>query len=111
MRTTSNVGLYIFSQALTEKEAKQEAEYVLDLADKYGWDVTLPIVIDREKGSHNRLTGGETLQSKRDSGMSGICRYDYKSRVSGSSLCFLWLDQAIYRYGFTGKLWHLDCAL
>lgn len=31
------------------KEAKQEAEYVLDLADKYGWDVTLPIVIDREK--------------------------------------------------------------
>ena len=43
-----NVGLYIFSQALTEKEAKQEAEYVLDLADKYGWDVTLPIVIDRE---------------------------------------------------------------
>ena len=45
-----NVGLYIFSQALTEKEAKQEAEYVLDLADKYGWDVTLPIVIDREKG-------------------------------------------------------------
>ena len=59
-----NVGLYIFSQALTEKEAKQEAEYVLDLADKYGWDVTLPIVIDREKGSHNRLTGGKLSKAK-----------------------------------------------
>ena len=42
-----NVGLYIFSQALPEKEAKQEAGYVLDLADKYGWYGTLPIVIDR----------------------------------------------------------------
>ena len=59
-----NVGLYIFSLALTEKEAKQEAEYVLDLADKYGWDVTLPIVIDREKGSHNRLTGGKLSKAK-----------------------------------------------
>ena len=59
-----NVGLYIFSQALTEKEAKQEAEYVLDLADKYGWDVTLPIVIDREKGSHKRLTGGKLSKAK-----------------------------------------------
>jgi len=37
---------------------------VLDLADKYGWDVTLPIVIDREKGSHNRLTGGKLSKAK-----------------------------------------------
>ena len=59
-----NVGLYIFSQALTEKEAKQEAEYVLDLADKYGWEVTLPNVIDREKGSHHRLTGGKLSKAK-----------------------------------------------
>ena len=37
---------------------------MLDLADKYGWDVTLPIVIDREKGSHNRLTGGKLSKAK-----------------------------------------------
>ena len=49
LKTTSMSVCTYFSQALTEKEAKQEAEYVLDLADKYGWDVTLPIVIDREK--------------------------------------------------------------
>lgn len=91
-----NVGLYIFSQALTEKEAKQEAEYVLDLADKYGWDVTLPIVIDREKGSHNRLTGGETLQSKRDSGLPVICRYDFRCGISAGCLCFICMDQILY---------------
>ena len=46
-----NVGLYIFSQALTEKEAKEEANFVLKQIDKYDWDVTLPIVIDRERES------------------------------------------------------------
>ena len=44
-----NIGLYIFSQALTEKEAREEANFVLNQIDKYDWDVTLPIVIDREK--------------------------------------------------------------
>lgn len=59
-----NIGLYIFSQALTEKEAREEAKFVLKQIDKYDWDVTLPIVIDREKGSHNRLTGGKLSKTK-----------------------------------------------
>lgn len=59
-----NVGLYIFSQALTEKEAKEEANFVLKQIDKYDWDVTLPIVIDREKGSYNRLTAGKLSKAK-----------------------------------------------
>lgn len=59
-----NVGLYIFSQALTEKEAQEEAKFVLKQIDKYDWDVTLPIVIDREKGSYNRLTAGKLSKTK-----------------------------------------------
>lgn len=59
-----NVGLYIFSQALTEKEAREEANFVLNQIDKYDWDVTLPIVIDREKGSYNRLTAGKLSKTK-----------------------------------------------
>ena len=59
-----NVGLYIFSQALTEKEAQEEAKFVLKQVDKYDWDVTLPIVIDREKGSYNRLTAGKLSKAK-----------------------------------------------
>lgn len=43
------VGVYFFSQAITEKEAVQEAEYVLDLIS--GYDVTLPVVIDYEYAS------------------------------------------------------------
>ena len=59
-----NVGLYIFSQALTVEEAEEEAEYVLDLVDEYGWDVTLPIVMDREAGSYKRLTAGKLSKTK-----------------------------------------------
>lgn len=59
-----NVGLYIFSQALTVDEAVEEAEYVLDLVDQYNWDVTMPIVMDREAGSKKRLTAGKLTKAK-----------------------------------------------
>lgn len=60
-----NVGLYIFSQALTQKEAVEEAEYVLNLIDSYGWnDISMPIVIDREAGSYKRLTAGSLTKTK-----------------------------------------------
>lgn len=60
-----NVGLYVFSQAITEAEAEEEAQYVLDLMDQYGWDVTMPIVIDRENGRiSKRLYAGKLSKSK-----------------------------------------------
>lgn len=59
-----NVGLYIFSQALNETEAQEEAEYVLDMIDEYGWDITMPIVMDREPGANKRLTAGKLSKAK-----------------------------------------------
>ena len=59
-----NVGLYVFSQALTEAEAKEEADYLLRQIKKYNWDITMPLVIDREKGSYNRLTEGKLSKAK-----------------------------------------------
>lgn len=41
-----SVGGYFFSQAITPAEARQEAEYVLELIK--GWDVKMPIVYDWE---------------------------------------------------------------
>lgn len=46
-----NVGLYFFSQALNETEAREEAQYVLDMIDQYGWNVSMPIIMDREAGA------------------------------------------------------------
>ena len=60
-----NVGLYIFSQAINAKEAVEEADYVLDLVDKYGWDIDMPIIIDREAGRMTkRLTNAKLSKAK-----------------------------------------------
>ena len=51
MKGASGIGLetgvYFFSQAITEQEAVEEAEYILDLIKPY--NITLPIVYDWEK--------------------------------------------------------------
>lgn len=41
-----DVGVYVFSQAINEKEASEEADFVLDLIKDY--KITLPVVFDPE---------------------------------------------------------------
>jgi hypothetical protein len=43
-----SVGVYFFSEALTTKEAREEARFILKRIKKY--DITLPVVIDYEGG-------------------------------------------------------------
>lgn len=40
------VGVYFFSQAITEEEAREEAEFVLELIEKY--EITYPVAFDTE---------------------------------------------------------------
>ena len=49
------VGVYYYSTALNTEEAKKDAEYVLSLLKKYGYQnkVTMPIAIDLEVNSSN----------------------------------------------------------
>lgn len=53
-----NVGLYVYSQALNEKEAREEADTVLKQLEQYGWNITMPIVMDREGSKKYRLHEG-----------------------------------------------------
>ena len=55
-----DVGVYYFSQAITVREAQEEADYVLDKIREY--DVTYPVVFDWERigGSEARTYGLET---------------------------------------------------
>lgn len=48
------IGIYIFSQAKTQAEAKAEAEYCLKLIEPYRADISLPVAFDWE--FNNRLT-------------------------------------------------------
>ena len=54
------VGAYFYSQALTPKEAREEADYLTDLVSNY--DITLPLVIDYE------IYPGGRLEQKIDAG-------------------------------------------
>lgn len=55
-------GVYVFSQALTQKEAKEEADWVLEMIE--GYHPTLPIVFDYEYSDGGRLTTGLSLTKK-----------------------------------------------
>ncbi len=50
-----NVGIYFYTQAITEEEAVEEADFVIDLIKKY--DVTYPVVLDIEE------TGSSTART------------------------------------------------
>lgn len=55
------VGIYFYTQALTEEEAREEAEFVLDLIEPY--DITYPVVLDLEEtGSESARTAGMTKE-------------------------------------------------
>lgn len=64
-----NVGVYIFSQAITTAEAKEEANYVLDILKKNNWNITMPVVFDYEFYTGGRLVAGKLTKTQ----MTNIC--------------------------------------
>lgn len=56
------VGVYFFSQAISEKEAVAEAKYTLDLIK--GYDVTLPVVMDFEYAADANGLVGRLYEAK-----------------------------------------------
>ena len=67
------VGVYFFSQAITEEEAVKEANYLLDLIK--GYDVSLPVVMDYEYAADaNGLTGRLYQANLSKSKATKICK-------------------------------------
>jgi lysozyme len=52
------VGVYFYSQAISEEEALEEAEYVLDALEPYKKMITFPVVYDWEHSSEGGRTYG-----------------------------------------------------
>ena len=50
-----DVGVYLFAQAISVEEAREEAEFLLDAIE--GWEVALPVVYDWEYISEDARTG------------------------------------------------------
>lgn len=57
------VGIYFFTQAISEEEAKEEAEYVLEMVESYRVDY--PIVLDVEALSNQNARAGNLTKEER----------------------------------------------
>lgn len=65
------VGVYFFSQAVTPKEAVEEAEFVLELID--GYDVNYPIVYDIEEVTSENARTNELTQEEYTENCIAFC--------------------------------------
>ncbi len=99
------VGAYIFSQALTEEEAREEAQYLMKLVK--GYHIDLPLVFDYEEvtGSSRRLKMYELERQLKTDIANAFCseveKYGYQSMVySNPSM----LSKDLYREQL-GRLW------
>ena len=124
------VGVYFFSQATTKAEAKAEAEYVLELVDKY--ELTLPIVFDYEEYGDGRLAKAIAAGKLTPNKIFNLCRAftttveaaGYESCVYGnynmlnntsdgqylSKFTNIWIAQYNYKTEFSGDYRFWQCT-
>lgn len=86
------IGVYFVTQAIDEKEAKQEAHYVLDILD--GLKLQYPIYIDSENANNGagRADSGKLSKEKRTSILLAFCNAienaGYKAGIYASESWF-----------------------
>lgn len=70
-----DVGVYLFSQALSPEEALEEAEFLLAILEEYREIITLPVVFDWERVNRegSRTEGYEDMRTLTDSTLA-FCR-------------------------------------
>ena len=67
-----DIGLYFFSQALTPKEARQEAEYMVKLLD--GRKVSLPLVCDLEHIEFDQARTDDLTPAQASENVRAFCK-------------------------------------
>lgn len=118
------VGVYIYSQAITEKEAREEAEYLLKLLD--GRAVELPLVIDYEYyGYGGRLYNAKLTDRQRTDICLAFCETvenaGYDAMVYGNAsmlsddmyageLDKVWLAHYTKKTGYKGDYDFWQCS-
>ena len=87
------VGVYFVSQAITEKEGKEEADFVLNLIKDY--ELALPVYFDSENGNSKgtgRADQGKLTKAQRTAIALAFCKeianYGYKAGVYASESWF-----------------------
>ena len=66
-----DVGIYFYTQAMTEKEAEEEAEFVIELIKNY--DVTYPVVLDLEESTSSSARTANMTQEEYTKAAIAFC--------------------------------------
>ncbi len=65
------VGVYFFSQAVTVKEAEEEADYILSRIS--GYNITLPVIFDFEFGTNYRVNALKFKTTECKTAITNMC--------------------------------------
>lgn len=104
------VGVYIYSQATTVAEAREEAYYALDLIGKYDNRVTLPIVIDFEYAESGGYVGRLYEAKLTPAEATDICNaFCEVIEAAGFEACVyansVMLSEKLHAEGLNGEIW------
>lgn len=118
------VGVYVYSQAITEEEGREEARFLLELLD--GRELDLPIVIDYEYyGSGGRLYNAKLTNRQRTDICLAFCQVveeaGYEAMVYGNAsmlgsdlyageLDRVWLAHYTKKTGYKGAYDFWQCS-
>ena len=83
-----DIGIYFFTQAVTEDEAREEARYTVNLLSKYNVPIRYPIAIDTERTPPGNGRGDGISKSQRTKVVQAFCqeieKAGYKSMIYGN---------------------------
>ena len=118
------VGAYIFSQAISESEARAEARYLMNLVS--GYDIDMPLVIDFEfSGNPGRLKAANLSRQKatdvcnafcdevESAGYDGLVYANYSmlsSNMYADQLSRVWLAHFASSTGYSGAYEYWQCT-
>lgn len=88
MEVGLEIGVYFFSQAITTKEAVEEAEFVIENLVPYQQEITYPVVFDMEyivnDESRIELTGQKEKTEIAKAFLTGIAEAGYEPMIYGN---------------------------
>ncbi|MCD7769611.1 MAG: S-layer homology domain-containing protein [Oscillospiraceae bacterium] len=122
------VGVYIYSQATTEEEAREEAQYLIKLVS--GYDITLPLVLDFEyysnsSGYAGRLYEANLTKQEATDVCNAFCDevesagydsmvyanpYMFSSKIDASQLGRIWLANYTTQTTYSGDYEYWQCS-
>lgn len=105
------VGVYVFTQAINEKEARQEAKYALKIVKDY--DISLPIFIDYEYATDKKgKTVGRLHEAKLGSKEStNIINAFCKTVTDAGYTAGVYASSSMYKYLFYPSLFSKDTVI